>query len=293
MMPSLRLPLRSLLSLAKRPRSTSRLPLLLHPSSARGFSVLASSSSSPRAAFSLSAPPASCTTPFTTPFAARFLSSPAPRPHVAFRAAAPAPAHACLSVFLHRRCFSKEAAWLSNDRIKAKEMLVIDVDGSKLGVISREEALGVAAERGVDLVEVGPGLKPPTCKLMDMNKTLFIQNKARREKKKQTSTVPSNKGKGVTKEVVVKSKIEGRDMERQLDRAAEFLQDGSSVKFTVVLLPIRRRAGHTSVEEREERVAKLVSHMRQYLGEQVGSESQPIRRGNRVSLVLATPKKKA
>ena len=291
-MPSLRLLPRSLLSLAKRPRSTARLPLFLHPSSARGFSVLAPSSS-PRSTCSLSATP-SCSAPFSTPVAARFLSSHAPRPHhLAFRAAALDPAHARAPVLLRRRCFSKEAAWLSNDRIKAKEMLVIDVDGSKLGVISREEALGLAAERGVDLVEVGPGLEPPTCKLMDMNKTLFIQNKARREKKKQTSTVPSNKGKGVTKEVVVKSKIEGRDMERQLDRAAEFLQDGSSVKFTVVLLPIRRRAGHTSVEEREERVAKLVSHMRQYLGEQVGSESQPIRRGNRVSLVLATPKKKA
>jgi len=114
-----------------------------------------------------------------------------------------------------------------NDRIRAKEVRVVAPDGSQVGVKSIEEALWLADQLGLDLVEVAPDARPPVTRLMDYGKYKYEQSLKRREsRKKQTRTV--------IKEVKIRPKIDDHDFEVKRLRAERFLGEGDKVKVTMM-----------------------------------------------------------
>jgi translation initiation factor IF-3 len=114
-----------------------------------------------------------------------------------------------------------------NDRIRAKTVRVVAPDGSQIGLKDIEEALWLANQLGMDLVEVAPGSDPPVCRLMDYGKYKYEQSvKAREGRKKSTRTV--------IKEVKFKTKIDGHDFDTKVRRAAGFLEEGHKIKAVVM-----------------------------------------------------------
>jgi len=104
---------------------------------------------------------------------------------------------------------------------------VVAPDGAQIGLKDIDEALWLANQLGMDLVEVAPGSDPPVCRLMDYGKYKYEQSvKAREGRKKSTRTV--------IKEVKFKTKIDGHDFDTKVRRAAGFLEDGHKIKAVVM-----------------------------------------------------------
>jgi translation initiation factor IF-3 len=114
-----------------------------------------------------------------------------------------------------------------NRRIRIPQVRVIKDDGEQLGVIPTSEALALAEERGLDLVEVSPKARPPVCKIMDYGKYMYQLNKRAKEAKKRQHVT-------VVKEVKMRPKIEPHDYDFKLRHAREFLAAGDKVKVTII-----------------------------------------------------------
>jgi len=104
---------------------------------------------------------------------------------------------------------------------------VIDEEGEQLGVLSLDEALTTAAERGFDLVEVSPNAEPPVCRIMDYGKFKYQASKKAAEAKKKTAKVE-------LKEVKMRPKTEEHDYNFKLKNARKFLDAGNKVKVTIM-----------------------------------------------------------
>jgi translation initiation factor IF-3 len=103
---------------------------------------------------------------------------------------------------------------------------VIGDDGEQVGILSTREALQMAQERGLDLVEVSPTARPPVCRIMDYGKFKYEQSKRERVARKKQHVVH-------LKEVKLRPKIEDHDYATKLRLAREFLGEKDKVKFTV------------------------------------------------------------
>ena len=117
---------------------------------------------------------------------------------------------------------------IMNDAIRAKELRVISEAKGQLGVISRDEALKVAEEEGLDLVLISPDAKPPVAKIMDYGKYKYQQEKKKKEAKKKQKIIE-------TKEIKLSVKIAQNDINYKVKHAREFLEAGKHVKFRVFL----------------------------------------------------------
>lgn len=113
-----------------------------------------------------------------------------------------------------------------NERIRIREVRLIDEEGNQVGIIPTREALEMARERGVDLVEVAPNAIPPVCRLMDYGKFRYEQSRKERESRKNQHVVE-------LKEVRIRPKIDDHDLETKGRQAAKFLDAGDKVKLTV------------------------------------------------------------
>lgn len=113
-----------------------------------------------------------------------------------------------------------------NDRIRVREVRVIDEDGEQVGVIQTRDALEMARERGLDLVEVAPNAIPPVCRLMDYGRFRYEQSRKERDSRRNQHVVD-------LKELRIQPKIGGHDLETKGRQAAKFLNAGDKVKFTV------------------------------------------------------------
>ncbi len=110
--------------------------------------------------------------------------------------------------------------------IRIREVRVIDDEGQQLGVIPTSQALSLAQEKGLDLVEVAPTAVPPVCRILDYGQYKYeLQKREREAKKKQKSQT--------FKEIRLRVKIDVNDLRTKLRRAGEFLDDGDRVKVTV------------------------------------------------------------
>ncbi len=114
-----------------------------------------------------------------------------------------------------------------NDRIRISPIRLIDEAGKQLGIVATEEARALAASRGLDLVEVAAGARPPVCRLMDFGKYKYAQARKAREARKNQHTIQ-------VKEVKLRPKIEAHDIEFKLRHARRFLMEGNKVKFTLM-----------------------------------------------------------
>ena len=106
-------------------------------------------------------------------------------------------------------------------------MRVIDVDGEQIGVIPTREALDLARQQNLDLVEVAPDSRPPVCKILDYGRFVFERDKkAKQSKRHQQKTE--------TKQVKVRPNISDHDLATKLGKAERFLRDGYQVKLTIM-----------------------------------------------------------
>ena len=128
--------------------------------------------------------------------------------------------------FDNRREYKKDL-YRRNFNIRVPEVRVIDTDGSMLGVMSVAQAVGLAKERELDLVEISPNANPPVCKILDYNKYVYEQGKKAKEAKKKQAKV-------TLKELRIKSHIAEHDLEVRMRQIEEFLRKKNQVRFVVV-----------------------------------------------------------
>lgn len=114
-----------------------------------------------------------------------------------------------------------------NDRIRAREVLVIDDEGNRLGAMPIQQALDLARERELDLVEVAPTAVPPVCRLLDYGKFKYEQAKKERETRKTQHS-------SVLREIRMRPKIDSHDLQMKARNAEKFLKSGDKVKVTVM-----------------------------------------------------------
>ena len=113
-----------------------------------------------------------------------------------------------------------------NEKIRAREVRLIDSNGDQLGVKTRQEALEIAQTRNLDLVLVAPNAKPPVCRIMDYGKYRFEQQKKEKEARKKQKVIN-------IKEVRFTPGIGDHDFETKLKNARKFLEKGDKVKAAV------------------------------------------------------------
>ena len=113
-----------------------------------------------------------------------------------------------------------------NEEIRDKEIRVIDVDGTQLGILSAEEALEIAYNKDLDLVKIAPQAKPPVCRIMDYGKFCFEQTKREKEARKNQKVID-------IKEVRMSSTIDTNDFNTKVNQAVKFLKHGDKLKVSV------------------------------------------------------------
>lgn len=128
-----------------------------------------------------------------------------------------------------------------NEQIKAREVLVIDVDGNQLGVMALKDALEAARLKRLDLVNVAPNARPPVCRLMDFGKYKYEQSKKEREARKKQKLI-------TLKEVKLRPKIEQHDFAVKVKSSRRFLESGDKVKVTVMFRG--RELAHPEIAQR-------------------------------------------
>ena len=114
-----------------------------------------------------------------------------------------------------------------NRRIRVPQVRVIGADGAQLGVLDTSEALRIAEEGGLDLVEVSPKAMPPVCKIMDYGKFKYEDSKKRKDAKKHQSTV-------TYKEIKFRPKTDVHDLQFKVDHIRRFLLEGNKARLVVI-----------------------------------------------------------
>ena len=114
-----------------------------------------------------------------------------------------------------------------NDEIRAREVRVVSDNNEQLGIMPLRDALRVAGEQQLDLVEIAPTAKPPVCRIMDFGKFKYEQQKRDKEAKKKQKVF-------TLKEVKLRPNIEDHDFEVKKKNAQRFLADGDKVKVTIM-----------------------------------------------------------
>ena len=113
-----------------------------------------------------------------------------------------------------------------NEMIRVREIRLIDDEGNQMGIVPTMEALRMAKDKGLDLVEVSPNANPPVCKILDFGKYRFEQEKKLRDSKKNQKVLK-------LKEIRMQPKIGAGDLDTKAKHVQEFLDDGAKVKVTI------------------------------------------------------------
>jgi translation initiation factor IF-3 len=114
-----------------------------------------------------------------------------------------------------------------NRQIRAPKVRVIGSDGKQVGMLTIKEALTMAEQEGLDLVEIAPNADPPVCKVIDYGKFRYDQTKREKESKKAQVVIK-------VKEIKVKPNIDENDLQTKLRQARSFIEKGNKVKMTCV-----------------------------------------------------------
>jgi translation initiation factor IF-3 len=161
--------------------------------------------------------------------------------------------------------------------IRIREVRVIDDEGQQLGVMPTLQALALAQEKGLDLVEVAPTAVPPVCRILDFGQYKYeLQKREREAKKKQKSQT--------FKEIRLRVKIDVHDLRTKLRRAGEFLDEGDRVKVTVQFRG--REMSHANLGR------VLLDRAAEMLVEHGTVERQPLLEGRNMYIVMAPLEKR-
>lgn len=165
---------------------------------------------------------------------------------------------------------------LVNERVRFKEVLVIDQNGDQLGVKSSRKALDIAYDANLDLVCVAPNAKPPVCRIMDFGKYRFEQQKKAREMKKNSKVV-------TLKETQLSVTIDTHDKNVKLKRTLKWLEEGNKVKVAIRFRG--RQLAHVDLGK------KVIDDFVEECAE-VGQIEKPAKLEGRTLTAILAPKKK-
>lgn len=157
-----------------------------------------------------------------------------------------------------------------NEQIRAKEVRLIDINGEQLGIMPVNEALKIAEERGLDLVEVAPNVVPPVCKILDFGKYRYQLSKKQTQKKAM----------GV-KEIKIRPQITEYDLGLKAKHIRRFLDEGNKAKVTMFF------KGREVI--RPELGMKVFDKLLELLTGKFNIEQSPKLEGNHITMVI-TPK---
>jgi translation initiation factor IF-3 len=159
-----------------------------------------------------------------------------------------------------------------------REIRVIDDTGEQLGIMPPPQALAIAKQKSLDLVEISPTANPPVCRIMDFNKWKYEQQQRRKESRKRATSV-------VVKEMKFRPKIDEHDYVTKMKHVERFLAEGSKVKLTIMFRG--REVFHPELGRRIlERVAEQVSDI-------ATVEAAPRQDGRNMTMVLNPMKRPA
>jgi translation initiation factor IF-3 len=165
-----------------------------------------------------------------------------------------------------------------NDRIRVPEVRLVGPNGETVGIVPTDQALKLAQEADLDLVEVAPTARPPVCKLMDYGKFKYENaQKAREARRNQTNVI--------IKEMKLRPKIDAHDYETKKGHVVRFLKQGDKVKITIMF---RGREQH-----RPELGFRLLQRLAEDVTDLGFVESNPKQDGRNMIMVLGPHKKKA
>src|SRR5579875_1522686 len=164
----------------------------------------------------------------------------------------------------------------TNDRIRAREVRVIDENGAQLGVLQPFEALKIARERSLDLVEISPNAVPPVCKIQDYGKFLYEKDKSERAARKSQKTI-------TIKEVKFSVTVDEHDYQTKKNQAVRFLSEGDKVKASLRFKG--RQMAHRDLGY------KIINRLIGDLGEAAVVEFMPRMEGTTLHAILAPGKK--
>ncbi|ASK78810.1 translation initiation factor IF-3 [Paraphotobacterium marinum] len=172
----------------------------------------------------------------------------------------------------------KQAAHRLNDEITGlKEVRLNGLEGDSLGIVSLKEALTIAEEAGVDLVEISPNAEPPVCRVMDYGKYLFEKAKAAKEQKKKQKQVQ-------VKEIKLRPGTDVGDYQVKLRNLSRFLEEGNKVKVTIRFRG--REMAHQNIG------VDVLNRIKEDTAEIASVEAFPSRIEGRQMIMVLAPKKK-
>ena len=128
-----------------------------------------------------------------------------------------------------------------NERIRAREIRVIGEDGEQFGVMSVNEAIALATEKELDLVEISPNATPPVCKIMNYGKFKYEKTKKDKENKKKQKNV-------VVKELRIKPHIDEHDKETKISQIKKFIEKEHKVKVSLRLTGRERLHADSAIQ---------------------------------------------
>jgi translation initiation factor IF-3 len=149
---------------------------------------------------------------------------------------------------------------------------VVDHDGEQLGIMPIEEALAVAEDQDLDLVEVAPNSDPPVCRIMDFGRFKYQQSKRSQEAKKRQKIIH-------VKEVKMRPKTEAHDFQFKAKHIRRFLDEGNKAKVTIMFRGREMAHQHLGM--------RLLTRMIEELKDVAQVEQEPIQEGRNMIMVLA------
>jgi translation initiation factor IF-3 len=178
----------------------------------------------------------------------------------------------CIVCWLSRRSAPIRDRFRINNRIRAREVRLIDEQGAQLGIVSLREALTIAEERGLDLMEVAPNAVPPVCRIVDYGKFRYEQTKKDREARK-------NQKQAELKQLRLEPKTDEHDLDVKAKQARRFLLEGDKVKFNMRFRG--REIFHPEIGR------EILEHMAEELRDVATVEQRPLMEGRVLTLLLA------
>jgi len=156
--------------------------------------------------------------------------------------------------------------------IRVREVRVVSPEGEQLGIMATQDALQLADEQGLDLVEVAPNERPPVCRIMDYGKYKYQRSKRQQQAKKKQKII-------LVKEIKLRPKTEEHDYQFKTQHVRRFIQDGHKAKVTIVFRG--REMAHTELGRRI--LDRVVTDM-----EDIATvEQMPKQEGRNMTVVLA------
>jgi translation initiation factor IF-3 len=159
-----------------------------------------------------------------------------------------------------------------NERIRVPQVRLIDENGEQVGIVPTQQALQMARDKGLDLMEVAAGASPPVCKICDYGKFKY-------EKKKKEAQARKNQVVVKVKEVQLRPNTDEHDLSYKIKNAQEFIEEGDKVKFTILFRG--REIAHT------EPGFKLCKEVMERVGEAAIVELAPKLEGKKLMMILA------